>query len=154
MLGRRGVGPLYRVRAAVDRVYEVSEARDWIEPAVNDAPGRLMFAYRRPRETFMTQLNERFGLTHLRQMDTADLQASEDREADFDRFVDDSLLPLMLRDAAGANVPLVLRPRAAPARVAAARPPSRPRCDATSRSCAATSRRTGRCSTTTPAIRR
>jgi len=106
VLGRRGVGPLYRVRAAVDRVYEVSEARDWIEPAVNDAPGRLMFAYRRPRETFMTQLNERFGLTHLRQMDNADLQANEDREADFDRFVNDSLLPLMLRDAAGANVPL------------------------------------------------
>ena len=52
----------------------------------------------------MTQLNERFGLTHLRQMDAADLQASEDREADFDRYVDDSFLPLMLRDAANANV--------------------------------------------------
>jgi hypothetical protein len=106
VFGKRAGGPLYSIRSAVDRAYEVSPARDWIEPAVNDAPGRVMFAYRRTREIFMTQLNERFGLTHLRQMDAADLQASEDREADFDRFVDDSFLPLMLRDAANANVPL------------------------------------------------
>jgi len=104
VLGRRGGGPLYSIRSAVDRAYEVSQARDWIEPAVNDAPARLMSGYRRTREIFMTQLNERFGLTHLRQMDAADLQASEDREADFDRYVDDSFLPLMLRDAANANV--------------------------------------------------
>ena len=59
----------------------------------------------------------------------------------------------MLRDAQRAGLPLVLRPRAAPARW---RPPAVPvarAAGATSRSCAPTSRRTAACSTTTPAIR-
>jgi hypothetical protein len=41
-------------------------------------------------------------------MDAADMQATEDREADFDAFVDKSGLPLMLRDARQAGLTLVL----------------------------------------------
>ena len=36
------------------------------------------------------------------------MQATEDREADFDAFVDKSALPLMLRDARQAGLTLVL----------------------------------------------
>jgi hypothetical protein len=68
----------------------------------------VMFPYRRQRTAFLDQLNERFGLAHLRPMDAADMQATEDREADFDRFVEDSTLPLMLRDARNAGLTLLL----------------------------------------------
>ena len=44
-----------------------------------------MFAYRAAASAFLQQLNDRFGLSHLRPMDAADMQATEDREADFDR---------------------------------------------------------------------
>ena len=104
---RRGTA-FYRVRDRIDRVYEASEARRWIEPAVNDWPARLLFPYRRQRAAFLDQVNERFGLAHLRPMDAADMQATEDREADFDRFVEDSTLPLMLRDAKAAGLTLLL----------------------------------------------
>jgi hypothetical protein len=40
-------------------------------------------------------------------MDAADMQATEDREADFATFVDRSELPLMLRDARQAGLRLV-----------------------------------------------
>jgi hypothetical protein len=66
-----------------------------------------MIPYHRRREAFMQALNDRFGLEHLRQMDAADMQATEDREADFAGFVDKSVLPLMLRDAGRAGLRLV-----------------------------------------------
>ncbi|HEY7055831.1 MAG TPA: hypothetical protein VH458_04865 [Vicinamibacterales bacterium] len=106
ILGKRGGGSFYRLRTAVNRAYHVSEAREWIEPGVGNLPAQLMFAYRRPREVFMTQLNDRMGLDHLRTMDAADIRAAEDEDADFDRFINESFLPLMLRDAQRADVPL------------------------------------------------
>jgi hypothetical protein len=41
-------------------------------------------------------------------MDAADMQATEDREADFDAFVEASTLPLMLREAREAGLTLLL----------------------------------------------
>jgi hypothetical protein len=104
---RRGT-PFYRVRDAFDRLYRAEEARRWAEPAVNEWPARVLFPYRRPRAAFLAQLNDRFGLDHLRPMAAADMQATEDREADFDGFVDKSQLPLMLREARQAGLTLVL----------------------------------------------
>ena len=104
---RRGTA-FYQVRDRVDRVYQASQARRWLEPAVNEWPARAMFPFRRQRGAFLDQLNERFGLAHLRPMDAADMQATEDREADFDAFAADSTLPLMLRDARAAGLPLLL----------------------------------------------
>ena len=104
---RRGTA-FYQVRDRVDRIYAASAARRWIEPAVNDWPARMLFPYRRQRAAFLDQVNARFGLAHLRPMDAADMQATEDREADFDRFVEDSGLPLMLRDAKQAGLTLLL----------------------------------------------
>jgi hypothetical protein len=104
---RRGTA-FYRVRDAFDRAYQAEQARRWIEPVMTDWPARLLFSARRTRAAFTQELNERFGLSHLRPMDAADMQATEDREADFDRFVDKSALPLMLRDARRAGLTLVL----------------------------------------------
>lgn len=104
---RRGTA-FYQVRDRIDRLYEAAEARRWMEPAVNDWPARLLFPSRRQRAAFLEQVNERFGLEHLRPMDAADMQATEDREADFDRYVEDSTLPLMLRDAKAAGLTLLL----------------------------------------------
>jgi hypothetical protein len=103
---RRGTA-FYQVRAAFDRAYGVAETRRWIEPLVNEWPARAMVPYRRPRAAFMLAVNDRFGLDHLRPMDAADMQATEDREADFGAFVGKSQLPLMLREAQRAGLRLV-----------------------------------------------
>jgi len=107
VVARRLGTPFYRLRAGFDALYAATEARRWIEPLVTQWPARAMFAYRRPRTSFLQAANDRFGLEHLRPMDAADMQATEDRDADFDRFVDRSELPLMLREAQRAGVPLV-----------------------------------------------
>jgi len=104
---RRGTA-FYQVRDRIDRFYGAPQARRWLEPAMNEWPARLLIPYRRQRAAFMDQLNERFGLAHLRPMDAADMQATEDREADFQAFVDKSILPLMLRDARQAGLTLCL----------------------------------------------
>jgi hypothetical protein len=104
---RRGTA-FYQVRDRIDRAYQASQARRWMEPAVNEWPARAMFPFRRQRAAFLDQLNERFGLAHLRPMDAADMQATEDREADFDAFVEASTLPLMLREAREAGLTLLL----------------------------------------------
>src|SRR5436190_7480965 len=108
VVARRRGSPFYRLRDAFDGVYQAEPARRWIEPAMTEWPARAMIPYRKPRAAFLEQLNDRFGLTHLRPMDAADMQATEDREADFDAFVDKSGLPLMLRDARAAGLTLVL----------------------------------------------
>ena len=108
VVARRRGNTFYELRSGFDRVYASTEARRGIEPLVNEWPARAMFPYRRQREAFMLSVNERFGLDHLRPMDAADMQATEDREADFAAFVDKSQLPLMLRDAQRAGLRLVL----------------------------------------------
>ena len=108
VVARRRGNLFYRVRDAFDRLYVTEEGRRWIEPAVTEWPARALFPYRKPRAAFLERLNERFGLAHLRPMDAADMQATEDREADFDAFVEKSALPLMLRDARQAGLTLVL----------------------------------------------
>ena len=104
---RRGTA-LYRAREAVDAFYEAPQARKWLEPLVEQWPAQAMFAYRRPRLRFLQQLNARLSLDHLRPMDAADMRETEDRDTDFDGFVDKSALPLMLRDARRAGLCLCL----------------------------------------------
>jgi len=99
-------GPWYRVDRTIDAMYGADTARRWIEPALTAEVGRTIVPSRRRRGAFMTSMNARFGLDHLRAMDAADLQAAEDREADFGRFVNRSALPLMLRDARAAGLTL------------------------------------------------
>jgi hypothetical protein len=107
VVARRRGNAFYAIRSAFDRVYGATEARRWIEPLVNEWPARVMIPYRKPREAFLQAVNDRFSLDHLRPMDAADMQATEDREADFDAFVEKSQLPLMLREARQAGILLV-----------------------------------------------
>jgi len=106
VIASRSGGALYHVRAAIDRVYQASETREWLEPAVNEWPARLLVPYRRQRAAFLSQMNERLGLSHLRPMDAADIQAADDRDANFARYVDKSFLPLMLRETRQAGLTL------------------------------------------------
>jgi hypothetical protein len=107
-VARRRGSAFYDLRDRIDRLYGAPQARRAIEPAMNEWPARALIPYRRQRAAFMDRLNERFGLSHLRPMDAADMQATEDREADFDAFADKSTLPLMLRDARQAGLTLCL----------------------------------------------
>ena len=107
VIARRRGNAFYQVRSAFDRAYAATEARRAVEPLVNEWPARGLFPYRRQREAFMQGVNDRFGLDHLRPMDAADMQATEDREADFGAFAEKSQLPLMLRDAQRAGLRLV-----------------------------------------------
>jgi hypothetical protein len=107
VVARRRGSAFYRLRSGVDALYSTTGARRWIEPLVAQWPAQAMFPYRRQRAAFLQAANDRFGLDHLRPMDAADMQATEDREADFDEFVDKSELPLMLRDAQRAGLRLV-----------------------------------------------
>jgi hypothetical protein len=108
VVARRRGTTFYAVRDRFDRVYQAEQARRWMEPAITAWPARVIFPSHRQREAFTQQLNDRFGLSHLRPTDAADMQATEDREADFDAYVDKSALPLMLRDARQAGLQLVL----------------------------------------------
>ena len=108
VVARRRGSPFYRVRDVVERLYQAGPARHWLEPAMSEWPARVLIPYRKPRAAFLARLNDRFDLAHLRPMDAADMLATEDREADFDAFVDKSALPLMLRDARQAGLTLVL----------------------------------------------
>jgi hypothetical protein len=108
VVARRRGSLFYQARDWFERVYQTAQVRRWIEPAMSEWPARILFPYRKPRAAFMERLNNRFRLEHLRPMDAADMQATEDREADFDAFVDKSALPLMLRDARQAGLTLIL----------------------------------------------
>jgi hypothetical protein len=99
-------GPWHRVPLAVERAYGADDARRWLEPGISGTIGTVLIPGTRKRSEFMTNMNVRFGLDHLRPMEAADLQAAADREADFGRYVDRSLLPLMLRDARQAGLTL------------------------------------------------
>jgi hypothetical protein len=108
VVARRRRSPFYRVRDGFEQLYGTEQARRWIEPAIDTWPARVLIPYRRQRAAFLASVNDRFDLSHLRPMDGADMQATEDREADFDAFVHESTLPLMLRDARQAGLQLVL----------------------------------------------
>src|SRR6476469_5993463 len=107
VVARRRGTMFYTVRSAIDSAYTATEARRLVEPLVSEWPARALIPYRKPRAALLQALNDRFGLEHLRPMDAADMQATEDREADFGAYVDKSALPLMLRDAERAQVKLI-----------------------------------------------
>src|SRR5262245_2908766 len=79
-----------------------------MEPAFVAWPARLLEPSRRHREEFLAAMNARFSLDHLRPTEVADVQTSDDAGADFARYVDRSVLPLMLRDAKAAGLTLCL----------------------------------------------
>jgi hypothetical protein len=102
----RRLGPLNRLHRLVDRSLGVEQARQRAEPAITTFPATVMISSRRRREDFLSQMNVRLGLDHLRRMEAADIPAIDEPEIDFWRDVDRSVLPLMLRDANRAGLTL------------------------------------------------
>jgi hypothetical protein len=102
----RRLGPLQRTHGVFDRVFQTERARRWAEPALTNWPARVLIPSRRRRTEFTAQMNDRLGFGHLRPMEAADIHVTEDETIDFHRFVDSSVLPLMLRDANQAGLAL------------------------------------------------
>ena len=100
------LGPFHRVHRLLDRLLGIEQARLRAEPAIAALPASFMITSRRRRAEFLSQMNDRLGLEHLRSMDAADVQADEGPDLDFTRDVDRSVLPLMLRDASRAGLTL------------------------------------------------
>ena len=96
-----------RMRSGIERAYAADRARLWMVPGFTDRMTRAFEPSRRRRTAFIEQMNERFEFLHIRQMETADIAAVVDLDADFRRDIDGSVLPLMLRDARNAGVTLV-----------------------------------------------
>ncbi|MBA3295866.1 MAG: hypothetical protein H0U19_02940 [Acidobacteria bacterium] len=61
---------------------------------------------RRRRQAFIDEMNGRLDYRHMRPVVAADIGAVVDREADFEYFIDRSVLPLMIRDAQRAGITL------------------------------------------------
>jgi hypothetical protein len=93
------LGPFNRVHRLLDGVLGIQQARLRAEPAIAALPASLLIASPRRRAEFLSQMNDRLGLDHLRPMEAADVQADERQDLNFRRDVDRSVLPLMLRDA-------------------------------------------------------
>ena len=100
------LGPLNRLHRFLDREFGVEVTRQRVEPEVVGAPAVAMIASPLRRADFLTQMNLRLGLDHLRHMEAADVEVDDDASFNFGRDVESSVLPLMLRDARAAGVTL------------------------------------------------
>ncbi len=92
----RLAGPWYRAHQVVDDVYGVSRARSWLQPQLTFWPARVLAGTRGGQE-LERDVNALFALERLRPIPQSDMAAAEDREADFTRWVDASILPAWLR---------------------------------------------------------
>ncbi len=88
-----------------EQAYGADRARLWMTPALGSAAARLVAPGDGGGAALVTAMNERFDFQHMRPVEAADI-GSQDTEADFDRYVDRSVLPLMLREARAAGIAL------------------------------------------------
>jgi hypothetical protein len=95
-----------RARSLVARTYASEPVKLWLEPALTGRLGRALIPSRRQYRDFVNQMNARFDFQHMREFEAADYVSAGDSGTDFDRFVDRSVLPLMLRDARQAGITL------------------------------------------------
>ena len=97
VIAARMRGPWFRVHQGVNALYNVDRANAWAERELYDAPTRLWTETEPERRAFLDKVNfEILGLDRLRPMAAADLQAAEDREADFAGKLPSSVLPLIV----------------------------------------------------------
>lgn len=95
VVASRTQGAWYRVHRVVDETYGVDRAREWLLPAVANWPARVV-AGGAGGAALTARLNDAFSLEHLRPIPQADLDAADDRDANFDATVGPSVLPRML----------------------------------------------------------
>jgi hypothetical protein len=102
----RRIGILHRAYSFVDERLGLERARSAAEPAITNLPAEILFSSKRRRGEFIGLMNSRLGFDHLRPMQAADIQIGDAPAFDFERDVDRSVLPLMLRDAKAAGLTL------------------------------------------------
>jgi hypothetical protein len=105
VVARRSNGVWAGVHLAADAAYRTKAARAWIEPGLNRWPALLVAAPGRD-QTLLDRVNATFTLDKLRSMAQADLASADERDADFQRYVDASVLPLLLSGARDAGLRL------------------------------------------------
>ena len=92
VVGQHVDGPWYRVHVVAERLYGIASVRRWIEPRITLWLARLATGNRQ-KHALLDDMNEAFGLKHLRPIVQADMAASDDADADFAANIDRSLLP-------------------------------------------------------------
>ena len=100
MAGHR-LGRFASVHRAARALYQHDRTRLWLEPRLTRAPARIAGKPAALLETINTEL---FALDKLRGFAASDLPQPDEAVLDFDRQVERSLLPEILRLAADANV--------------------------------------------------
>lgn len=97
VIAARMRGPWFRIHNGANALYNIDRANAWAERQLYDWPTRLWTDDEPGRRKWLDDLNFGImGLDRLRPMAAADLQAAEDREADFDRNMPRSVLPLIV----------------------------------------------------------
>ena len=86
--------------------YALTRTRAWLEPKIAPWLARVSTGPRK-RQQLLDNLNEAFGLKHLRPIPDADLAAADDAEADFKANIDRSILPAWVDLARQHNIRLV-----------------------------------------------
>lgn len=104
LIGARSNGTFYRVHNLLESVYQFHRTRDWLEPAIAQAPLALA-AGRRYRKKLVERMNaELFTLDAIRPMTAADMQATGDAPLDFQKDLPTSVLPEILRLAQASHL--------------------------------------------------
>lgn len=90
----RTQGAWFRVHSLVDRVYQVEQARRWLEPELAAWPARVVAG--EGSAALVDTLNTSFALDRLRPAVAADMASVEGQPLDFQRDVSRSVLPAFL----------------------------------------------------------
>ena len=96
----------YQLRSTVSRLYASEKVKLWLEPWFTERVGRALIPSRRQHRDFINRMNARFDFAHMRAFEAADYISAGGSDEDFDRDVDRSVLPLMIRDAQEAGIRL------------------------------------------------
>ena len=106
VLAAHRLGVFSEIHRAARGVYQFDRTRTWLEPLLLRAPANVA-ATTMPSSELLTAINtEVFALDRLRAFEAADLAASQGAALDFHANVGDSLLPEIIRLAAGARIKL------------------------------------------------
>ena len=105
VVAARNTGAWRDVHRLADRLYGVERTRAWLEPALTAWPARIV-AGSENAPALLASMNDAFSLEHLRPIPQSDIEADADRRADFRANVQDSVLPLFIKQSRQAKLRL------------------------------------------------
>jgi hypothetical protein len=101
LMAAHRLGRFAEVHRAARAIYQYDRTRVWLEPRLTRAPAHVSAD---PPALVESINREVFALDKLRRFAASDLAAADDASLDFDRQVDRSVLPEILRLAEASNV--------------------------------------------------